>query len=114
MAASDYYICPICDGKALYDADEYGVGQADVEVLHRECLAKDRAERERALREQIDGEIREFAKEAARTDDPAAILGIIAAAVIVSGKRAGSFDELADELDELLDDEGKAVPNAEA
>lgn len=53
MAASDYYICPVCDGKALYDADEYGVGQADVEVLHRECLAKDRVERERAVREQI-------------------------------------------------------------
>lgn len=57
MSAGDYYICPVCDGKALYDDDPYGVGRADVEVLHRECLERDRAEREKSLREQIAQEV---------------------------------------------------------
>jgi hypothetical protein len=53
MAASDYWQCPICGKKALYDSSE-GDGEApEIEVVHTACLWQDRAERERALREQI-------------------------------------------------------------
>jgi hypothetical protein len=57
MSAGDYHICPVCGGKALYDADEYGVGRPDVEVLHRDCLEKDRVVRENSLRRQIAQEV---------------------------------------------------------
>lgn len=57
MAGADYYLCPICDGKALYDHDPYSVGRADVEVIHTACLETDRANREKALRAQLAGRI---------------------------------------------------------
>lgn len=71
-------------------------------------LNQARAERDQlreelaSLRERLGREIRDFAKEAAKTDDPAAILGLICAAAMVEGKGKASVDELADELDELL------------
>lgn len=38
MARADYYICPLCDGKAMYnggiDFDEYAI------ALHPTCLTK--------------------------------------------------------------------------
>lgn len=54
---------------------------------------------ERAVREQIAKDIKDFAKEAAKTDDPAAIIGLFAAAKMAEGKHYDSVDDLADALD---------------
>jgi hypothetical protein len=55
MAGADYWYCPICNQKALYDdSDQDG---ADIEVVHQQCLERDRTAREQALREKIATEI---------------------------------------------------------
>lgn len=60
------------------------------------------AAHEKALREQIEAEIRAFAKEAAKTDSVDAVLGLITGAIMVSGRRKNTIDELADDLDDVL------------
>lgn len=45
MAASDYWHCPVCDTKSLYDPSEDEA--PDVEVLHAECWTKVQADNER-------------------------------------------------------------------
>jgi hypothetical protein len=57
---------------------------------------------ERQVREKVAQEIKDFAKEAAKTDSPDAILGLITASHIASGQKASSFDQLADELDAAI------------
>lgn len=42
MSGADYYHCPICNTKALYDASE-SEDMPDVEVLHGECFTKVKA-----------------------------------------------------------------------
>lgn len=51
MSGANYYLCPLCDRKALYSGEDDH--DASIEVLHVECLERDRAERETVLREQI-------------------------------------------------------------
>jgi hypothetical protein len=55
MSGANYEYCGFCDSKAFY------VGEEDVpegvEVVHTDCLERDRAARERQLREQIAREI---------------------------------------------------------
>lgn len=43
MSGADYFHCPMCNTKALYDASE-AEDMPDVEVLHRECFKKLRDE----------------------------------------------------------------------
>ncbi len=57
---------------------------------------------ERQVREKVAREIKDFAKEAAKTDSPDAVLGLITASHIATGQKASSFDQLADELDAAI------------
>jgi hypothetical protein len=130
MAGANYEYCRFCDSKALYVGEEDVPD--NVEVVHIACLEKDRADREKAIvegilmaalsdldddtnpfaaalaartrrvRENITAEIRAFAKESAKTDSADAVLGLLTGSIIASGRPRGSFDELADDLEELL------------
>ena len=40
MSRADYWICPVCDGKALYDDGEGYEDGPDVVVLHRGCYER--------------------------------------------------------------------------
>lgn len=53
MASSDYYLCPVCDQKALYDGAE---AASYVVVLHPDCFEQAKTEAaESALRDAAAG-----------------------------------------------------------
>jgi hypothetical protein len=63
MAGADYWICPICGRKALYDDVDRPDDAPEIEVVHTECLERDRAVREKAVRLAASDELAAWANE---------------------------------------------------